>query len=174
LILKVKKEGIEMQTVVDHVMLRKKFRIAFNSKLDNPTLSENIEIGVYNYSIQTATEKKIVKQWSNPLFCEIYLSKMKSLLYNVTHVINHMEDAHLIAFRPIHELNLAKWKDMIHRQEKREEHLFSNTLAANTTDFTCFKCKGNKCMYYQLQTRSADEPMTTFVTCVHCENHCKC
>jgi transcription elongation factor S-II len=29
------------------------------------------------------------------------------------------------------------------------------------------------CTYYQLQTRSADEPMTTFVTCVNCDNRWK-
>eukprot|EP01125_Pyxidicula_operculata_P014665 TRINITY_DN4907_c0_g1_i1.p1 TRINITY_DN4907_c0_g1~~TRINITY_DN4907_c0_g1_i1.p1 ORF type:complete len:317 (+),score=60.73 TRINITY_DN4907_c0_g1_i1:518-1468(+) len=37
--------------------------------------------------------------------------------------------------------------------------------------FTCFKCKKNQTTYFQLQTRSADEPMTTFVTCVNCGNH---
>lgn len=31
--------------------------------------------------------------------------------------------------------------------------------------FFCFKCKQRKCRYEQLQTRSADEPMTTFVFC---------
>ena len=40
-------------------------------------------------------------------------------------------------------------------------------------DFTCFKCKSNKCTFYQLQTRSADEPMTTFVTCLNCGNRWK-
>lgn len=45
----------------------------------------------------------------------------------------------------------------------------------NITDlFKCGKCKGNKTSYYQLQTRSADEPMTTFVTCVNCNNRWKC
>jgi transcription elongation factor S-II len=34
----------------------------------------------------------------------------------------------------------------------------------------CGKCKKRKCKYYQMQTRSADEPMTTFVTCMEC-NH---
>ena len=34
--------------------------------------------------------------------------------------------------------------------------------------FTCNKCKKSKTTYYQLQTRSADEPMTTFVTCLNC------
>ena len=34
--------------------------------------------------------------------------------------------------------------------------------------FVCRKCKGRKVHYYQLQTRSADEPMTTFFTCLTC------
>lgn len=32
--------------------------------------------------------------------------------------------------------------------------------------FECSKCKQRKCSYYQMQTRSADEPMTTYVQCV--------
>lgn len=45
-----------------------------------------------------------------------------------------------------------------------------------TTDglFTCKKCKSKKTTYYQMQTRSADEPMTTFVTCTNCNNRWKC
>ena len=38
----------------------------------------------------------------------------------------------------------------------------------------CFKCKKRKCSYYQMQTRSADEPMTTFVTCLLCGNNWQC
>lgn len=44
---------------------------------------------------------------------------------------------------------------------------------ASTDAFKCGKCKQRKCTYYQLQTRSADEPMTTFVTCVNCGNRWK-
>nr|ACN41014.1 unknown [Picea sitchensis] len=44
---------------------------------------------------------------------------------------------------------------------------------ATTDQFKCGKCGQRKCTYYQLQTRSADEPMTTFVTCVNCNNHWK-
>jgi len=39
--------------------------------------------------------------------------------------------------------------------------------------FTCGKCKGTKTTYFQLQTRSSDEPMTTFVTCMSCNNRWK-
>jgi DNA-directed RNA polymerase subunit M/transcription elongation factor TFIIS len=40
--------------------------------------------------------------------------------------------------------------------------------------FKCGKCKSKKTTYYQMQTRSADEPMTTFVTCTLCANRWKC
>ncbi|KAJ1679231.1 transcription elongation factor TFIIS, partial [Spiromyces aspiralis] len=45
--------------------------------------------------------------------------------------------------------------------------------AAETDQFRCSKCGGRKCTYYQMQTRSADEPMTTFVTCTICNNRWK-
>ncbi|CDO63606.1 transcription elongation factor s-II, putative [Plasmodium reichenowi] len=40
-------------------------------------------------------------------------------------------------------------------------------------EFQCFKCKGYDTIYHQLQTRSSDEPMTTFVTCLKCNNRWK-
>lgn len=39
-------------------------------------------------------------------------------------------------------------------------------MTATCTLFICNKCKQNKTTYFQMQTRSSDEPMTTFVTCV--------
>mmetsp|Transcript_50199 Transcript_50199/g.92739 ORF Transcript_50199/g.92739 Transcript_50199/m.92739 type:complete len:328 (+) Transcript_50199:68-1051(+) len=39
--------------------------------------------------------------------------------------------------------------------------------------FTCGKCKGTRTTYFQMQTRSSDEPMTTFVTCLTCGNRWK-
>ncbi|KAE8223238.1 hypothetical protein CF319_g3707 [Tilletia indica] len=44
---------------------------------------------------------------------------------------------------------------------------------AETDAFECGRCKQRKTKYYQQQTRSADEPMTTFVTCVNCGNKWK-
>ncbi|KAI8992420.1 transcription elongation factor S-II [Pilobolus umbonatus] len=58
-----------------------------------------------------------------------------------------------------------------------EEALFkargAESAQAETDMFKCGKCNGRKCTYFQMQTRSADEPMTTFVTCVLCGNHWK-
>ncbi|RGB26385.1 transcription factor S-II, central domain-containing protein [Rhizophagus diaphanus] len=44
---------------------------------------------------------------------------------------------------------------------------------AETNMFRCGKCGERKTTYFQMQTRSADEPMTTFVTCIVCNNRWK-
>ncbi|KAI9504199.1 transcription factor S-II, central domain-containing protein, partial [Coemansia spiralis] len=59
----------------------------------------------------------------------------------------------------------------------KEENLFkakgATRVEAETGQFKCGRCKSRKCTYYQMQTRSADEPMTTFVTCTNCDNRWK-
>lgn len=47
------------------------------------------------------------------------------------------------------------------------------TATADTDMFQCGRCKQKKCTYSQLQTRSCDEPMTTFVTCTVCGHRWK-
>lgn len=48
------------------------------------------------------------------------------------------------------------------------------TVQGTTTDLLkCGKCKKRDCTYNQIQTRSADEPMTTFVMCNNCGNRWK-
>lgn len=48
------------------------------------------------------------------------------------------------------------------------------TIQGTKTDLLkCGKCKRRNCTYNQLQTRSADEPMTTFVLCNDCGHRWK-
>ncbi|XP_055382026.1 transcription elongation factor S-II [Condylostylus longicornis] len=48
------------------------------------------------------------------------------------------------------------------------------TVQGTKTDLLkCGKCKKRDCTYNQLQTRSSDEPMTTFVMCNNCGNRWK-
>lgn len=62
-------------------------------------------------------------------------------------------------------------------EEIAKQNLFNAqgaTVQRSVTDrFTCGKCKEKKVSYYQLQTRSADEPLTTFCTCEVCGNRWK-
>jgi len=58
-------------------------------------------------------------------------------------------------------------------EENIKDHQMSTNEGTVTDMFTCGKCKSKKCTYTQLQTRSSDEPMTTFVFCMHCGNRWK-
>lgn len=58
-------------------------------------------------------------------------------------------------------------------KESIREHQLSKVGGTETDMFVCGKCKGKNCTYTQVQTRSADEPMTTFVLCNECGNRWK-
>lgn len=59
------------------------------------------------------------------------------------------------------------------RQQNLHNAKGAESQEAETDAFQCGKCKQRKTRYYQMQTRSADEPMTTFVTCVNCAHKWK-
>ncbi|KAK9458934.1 transcription factor S-II, central domain-containing protein [Lipomyces oligophaga] len=64
------------------------------------------------------------------------------------------------------EIKRLEQKNLFNAQGAKEER-------AVTDRFTCGKCKQKKVSYYQMQTRSADEPLTTFCTCENCGNRWK-
>jgi len=71
---------------------------------------------------------------------------------------------------------MASEEEQKKRKEIEQWHLEAAKLTApeaSTDQFLCGKCKNRKCTYYQMQTRSADEPMTTFVSCTVCGNRWK-
>lgn len=59
------------------------------------------------------------------------------------------------------------------RKEDFEAAKGKQVEQAETDMFKCSKCKQRRCTYFQMQTRSADEPMTTFISCVNCGHHWK-
>ena len=140
--------------------------------------STNVEIGIYNYTVRTCLETAVVRKWTNPSFFRIYVAKLKTIMYNMKQFESVCEIGRVspekIATMTHAEMRPEKWQSHIERKQKRDTFLTSQNLVATTNLFTCFKCKKNECTYYQLQTRSADEPMTTFVTCILCDSHWRC
>ena len=145
------------------------------TKFPEPLLKNvafNLEKGIYNYTIQKSNERHIVKKWENSYFVEIYLDKLKTIYLNIMDIevrkklFSKNYKPHEIVFMEHHELSPSKWKSLLEAKKKRDEHIFCPKITATTDNFTCYKCKSKKCTYYQMQTRSADEPMTTFVSCL--------
>jgi len=165
---------------------RTNIRKKLNKLIRKKKLSKNLEKGIFNYSIQTAGLRNIVRKWDNEAFVMIYIDKFKSLLINlnVKSTIDSKEllkrlkkgefKAHELAFMTHQELYPEKWKSLIEQKIKRDKSEGVVDLSAATDEFYCFKCKKRKCSYYQMQTRSADEPMTTFITCLLCGNNWRC
>jgi len=158
---------------------RSNIRKKIDEKLNNEKASLNLEKGIFNYALKEADNRKIVKKWDNKFFVQIYLNHLKSILENlndkwIEEINNESIQSHKLAFMTHQELNHAKWSQLIEAKSKRDKNKFETNVAAATDTFTCRKCKANQCTYYQMQTRSADEPMTTFVTCIPCGNRWKC
>ena len=151
-----------------------------NELLNNQLHSDNLEKGIFNYCVKESTQRKVIKKWDNPYFVQIYKDRLRSILINlkenpelITNISNGDIKAQDVAFMTHYELQPVKWKELINSKMKRDKNKFETNLEAATDTFTCRKCKGNKCSYYLLQTRSSDESTTIYVTCIECGNRWK-
>ena len=159
---------------------RLNIRGKLNLILENEKHSSNLEKGIFNYALKEATNRKVVKKWDNQYFVQIYLDRLRSIYINLKHpeILDQIKSesiqAHIVAFMTHQEMRPDKWQELIDAKIIKDKNKFENNVEASTDTFTCRKCKQNKCTYYQMQTKSADEPMTTFVQCLNCGNRWKC
>lgn len=160
----------------DPETFRKNIVTQLETLTKDKSISINLEKGIFNYTINAANNKNLIKKWSNELFVTIYIEKLKMVLFNLKNenlnykLLSKEIKAHELAFMSHEEMRPDIWGKLIELKKIKDENKFSPKLEASTDDFTCSKCKSKKCTHYQLQTRSADEPMTTFVTCINCGN----
>ncbi|XP_071757724.1 transcription elongation factor A protein 3 isoform X3 [Centroberyx gerrardi] len=84
-------------------------------------------------------------------------------------------DLHRIATMTAEEMASDELKQLrnVLTQEAIREHQMAKTGGTTTDLLQCGKCRKKNCTYNQVQTRSADEPMTTFVLCNECGNRWK-
>lgn len=159
---------------------RLNIRGKLNIVLENEKHSSNLEKGIFNYALKEATNRKVVKKWDNPYFVQIYLDRLRSIYINLKNpeILEQIKtetiQAHSVAFMTHQEMRPDKWQELIEEKAKKDKNKFENNVEASTDTFTCRKCKQNKCTYYQMQTRSADEPMTCYISCCVCGNRWKC
>ena len=160
-------------------LFRTKIRGKFSEILGNEKNATNLEKGIYNYAIQEANFRKIVKKWENVAFTQLYMDRLRTIYVNLKNkelldlVISGEVLPQNLAFMTHQEMNPSRWKEAIDMKMKRNESKYNTKMEASTDMFKCRKCKSNRCTYYELQTRSADEPATVFITCLDCGKHWK-
>ena len=169
-----------MKTVSDPEFFRNVMVQSINKLVDCEKISRNIEKSIHNKCLEEATTKSITKRWDNSIFVMIYIDKFKHVYFTLKNpeIIKKIKNGTFksteIAFKSHQELYPENWTILMEDKKLRLENKYFPKIEASTDNFTCRKCKSNECTYYQLQTRSADEPMTTYVTCIKCGCRWKC
>ena len=147
--------------------------------------SRIIEKSIYNYCITYSTKNNISRNWSNILFKNLYLNKLISIYSNIDNdsylknlnfrelILKDKIDLEEIANMSQYDIFPERWKYLIDEKIKKDKLLSEMKPNEMTDQFRCGKCGERKCSYFAAQTRSADEPMTIFVTCLNCNNRFK-
>ena len=169
-----------MRTITNPDQFREKVREKINVYFENEKHSSNLEKGIHNWALKESTYRKIVKKWDNPYFVQIYIDHLRSVFINLKndHLVQQIKQGemkpHLLAFMTHQEMKPDRWDKLIAEKIKRDKNKFEINIEAATDTFKCRKCHSRKCTYYQAQLRSADEPMTTFVSCLDCGTRWRC
>lgn len=133
--------------------------------------SEEVEKGILARCESDAKRWLIDIDWENPVFKEMYRSRAIDL-YRNRELLKTVSVDEFVNSTAVDQ-NPRRWRDIIQNIIEKEKAMYTKKATASIFMF-CSGCKQKtKCDYYQLQTRSADEPMTTFVTCLECDKRWK-
>jgi transcription elongation factor S-II len=161
-------------TIQHPTEFRERVREKMGSVLSSPPeVKINLEKGIFNYALQEATKAKVVKKWENSVFVQIYMDRLRTVMTNLPSMAQQVCSGEVapqtVAFMTHQEFRPDRWKKLIDEKIKRDAFKFTGDLVEASTDmYTCKKCKSKRCTYYEMQTRSADEPATVFITCLDC------
>lgn len=145
----------------------------FAQILQDITSAILLEAGIYEYTLVTGTMRNHI----DSILPNIYESKFDDILQNINEntdlnnhtlrkaIRNRTINAQQVAFMSPQDLHPDRWELLVQKHKRKEEN---KKNIAVTDLYQCRKCKERKCRMIELQTRSSDEPMTQFVTCLNC------
>lgn len=128
----------------------------------------NMEKSIYNSILEWATHQEIMPDWDNMLFRHMYVCTcidVQYLLHSNNDYVQHVltnKCSYDIGTLNYHLLDDFRNTNTQRKPDKEVQGLFK-----------CNICKTYNTTYYSLQTRSADEPMTNFITCLTCQRRWK-
>ena len=153
-----------------------------NTIIDDSIVTNKIIDSIYKFTNSISNKKGIDHNENNILYKRIFVNKLMSLYVNLdpnsylenkdflNKVKSNKFDLDNIAFMSPSDIFPERWKKTKDRLNANDEYLYSKSGVYKTDDYKCYRCKERNCMAYDLQTRSVDEPMTTYVQCLNCNN----
>jgi DNA-directed RNA polymerase subunit M/transcription elongation factor TFIIS len=176
LVKKLRKQNINEKPLPEKNMARQTAKEKFQVLDLNDELVQRIEKSCWNWTIDQIMKQQNEKVVWDSQFKKKYISKIQSILSNLktnesfrNSVIKEEIDINFLPKMTCYEINPLLW----------EKHLRKNSVKNQDEEcdieglFKCQKCNSKHTTYYSLQTRSADEPMTHFVTCLKCQKRWK-
>lgn len=163
---------------MEKIDLQNKIIEKFNTLGINGDIVEN---NIYDFTVNFCKKNNEKISFKNKYFKEIYINKSRQIYFNIQEesYINNKQLNSLIENKKIcidkicnynfNQLYPNKWKKYNKDLEIIQKEIgdFDKEIQA-TDQFTCKKCKKNKCVYSQYQIRSSDEGITSFITCLNC------
>jgi DNA-directed RNA polymerase subunit M/transcription elongation factor TFIIS len=141
----------------------------------------DLEIGVFNCTIDHAISNKIQLSWKCQLFIDTYINIARSIYSNLksnsyignTDLLKRMVEykefnPHMLPYMQCHNIFPERWKSIIDKNNLRLKEAYEFNIVAMSDMITCMRCKSKKVSYYELQTRSGDEASTLFMECLIC------
>jgi len=161
--------------------VRTKLITIFQNDLDLTEIeAKDLEIGIFNASIDYANSLKIPTSWSCDLFAETYLNIAMSIYANLDKnsyvknekLMDRLKNReflpHKLPYMSCEEIFPEIWKDILEKLERKIKGAYEIKQVSMTDQIKCGKCKNNKVTYYELQTRSGDEAITQYFNCICC------
>jgi transcription elongation factor S-II len=142
--------------------------IEIGKTITNYKLATYIESGIYEFSLLYTINNNYHENFLNSIYNNKYDEVLDALKRNpelLKDITDNRIKPEYVAFMTPSELCPNNWKKLLDKKHLKEEK--ENYLP--TTDlYKCRRCGKRKCTVSLLQTRSIDEPMTTFVKCCNC------
>jgi len=163
------------------VPARVKVLAVVNATLSNTVDADTLERLIFQHTFMRATKDEIRRAWDNPLFHDMYLAVARRVVGNLSptsyvkngSLLERYKEGDItletIVNHNYYELFPEKWQKLVDQQAKKERIQLEGDFSRATDRWQCSSCKQRKCTYYELQTRSADEPMTIFIHCLNCQ-----